>query len=168
MGDCSRRQRLVRKRCILSPHGPNSATTPRNTAHVAHWTNIRGWRNAAAALPNRTQRETDMDSAARRVGGRSAEPPPYICSVYMDSLLYATCIHLYIHTYVCQLATRIYTEGGRPCACTLLSCKCLRASFSILVRNADASRHDKAEGPEPPRLYTKGHEYPDGISMSCP
>ena len=48
------------------------------------------------------------------------------------------------------------------------SCKCPHASFLILVRTAAASRHDKAYGPEPPRLNTHGPEYPDGISKSCP
>ena len=40
--------------------------------------------------------------------------------------------------------------------------------FHFGIEAADASRHDKAEGPEPPRLNTHGPEYPNGISKSCP
>ena len=92
--------------------------------------------------------------------------PGTVCfsdSVY-ESL---SCLYIYTLLYA-DMATRIYTEGEGHVHALYLHVSACVLPFSILVRNADASRHDKAEGPEPPRLNTYGLECPDGISTSCP
>ena len=72
----------------------------------------------------------------------------------------------YIYTLLYAAWLLAYKRGGHVLALRHVSACMLHFYFGIEA--ADASRHDKAEGPEPPRLNTHGHECLDGISTSCP